>query len=212
VNATLPTFDTVALVGGGNVLHVIEPQSIEVVEPTSLDAGGHDGRAVCGAAGRLRNMEHEIDARAIRHEGRPVCGNCRSQVERSPVRGVAAGTIREHAATEKPRRRREETTMAKGAKAKIDKLRAERTSINNKLSGLNTQLKRIAGTPREKARKPEINKRIKELTSRRDAIGAELDKLEEDAGASAAASPRRAAAHSSTRATAKGRRRVKTTA
>jgi cell division protein FtsB len=203
-----PTFGVLALIGGGNVLHVIDSETMEEVAPTSHDAGGHDGRAACGAHGRLRNIVRDVDARAIRHEGRPVCGNCRTQVARrtfeSPVRGVAAAALEAHSATVTAASKPRKETAMKGT-AKIEKLRAERTSINNKLSGLNTQLKRVTGTPREKARKPEINKRIKELTARREAIGAELQKLEEPDETPAATLQRVAARGSSTRA-AKGRR------
>jgi hypothetical protein len=158
------------VLGDGRTMHVI-------VE-TTREESALKGRAACGAKGVLTIRENGIDERAVVVKSKPVCTSCRQLVDRkvaSPDRGVASNGERSHGETDNDEGG---TTMTKRTETKIAKLREERTSTNNKISGVKTQLKRIAGKRGTADRRKELDKRLTTLTKRRDEINTELAQLE----------------------------------
>jgi TolA-binding protein len=61
---------------------------------------------------------------------------------------------------------------------KIEKLRADRTSTNNRISGVKTQLKRIAGQRGKGERKRELENRLQSLIDERETLGKRIRDLE----------------------------------
>lgn len=156
---------------GGNVVHVGRP-------------------ALCGTNGEVLG-ETVADERAITVNRRPVCGRC------IPLRGRALASRADRSNVPNPETddagqtgEKEARTMAtttatktaskelldvkKYATASDKKLTDERTTINNRISGVKTQLKRLAGQRGVADRKKELQKRLDDLTNRRELIGAQL--------------------------------------
>lgn len=157
----------------------------------------------------------EVDSRVVAHAGRPVCGNCTDQLAARLTSSGAAGIVESSptrgADDRRENRRNTMTTSTRKQAVKsapllepasydgqtVDRLKAERSTINNRLSGLGTQIKRheLAGNT-DKARQAE---------ARRDAL---LDQRQQltDAIAEKAAGKATTTAHSSRRAaTRRGR-------
>ena len=126
----------------------------------------------------------EVDSRVVAHAGRPVCGNCTDQLAARLTSSGAAGIVESSptrsADDRRENRRNTMTTSTRKQAVKsapllepasydgqtVDRLKAERSTINNRLSGLGTQVKRhLAKHDTEKARAAED--RIADLQARR---------------------------------------------
>lgn len=164
-----------------------------------------DGMVACGAAGELAEGEIKIaDARAIAVRSRPVCGNCRdvldnrrrdASVALTPTRatGPEGGTMTT-ATKPKPKARtkaasKELLDPAKYATTSAGRLREERATLSNRLSGVSTQIKRSTDDKKTKA----LERRQADLKKRRDKVNAALAKKTDDV---AEATQARAAAKS----------------
>lgn len=160
-----------AQLAGGNVVHVAWP-------------------TLCGRTGELLG-ETVADERAIAVNRRPVCGQCIALRDRAlALRGERSNVPNPETDDAGETGEKEARTMATATPSKAaskelldvkkygtvseKKLVDERTTINNRISGVKTQLKRLAGQRGVADRKKELQKRLDDLTNRRDLIGAQL--------------------------------------
>lgn len=144
----------------------------------------------------ISGLTSEVDQRAIAHAGRPVCGNCRGQLEQRLTAGRSTGIVHEptRSAT---RRTTERSTMTTTTRMKapseallepasyagqtLERLKQERTTINNRLSGLSTQIKRhLAKHATDKARAAED--RAAELKTNRELVAQAIADKSGDVG------------------------------
>lgn len=162
-------------------------RSAHLLRYTAFNSPAHDAddvtaAGICGTKGKL-TRRIEADERAIvAATNAPVCGICRARYDNGDHAIVIVNPT--------PRRRRRPATRgatpmttttdtANRAKSRdlldpkkyagtpVARLKAERTTINNRISGLNTQLKRAG----DAAKKREINARLDDLLDRRDQLG-----------------------------------------
>lgn len=143
------------------------------------------GRALCGTTGIL-TRRIDADARAVVVEGAPVCGNCRDRVAfgrraamlrhdppgSTPITSPASPAERTTSmptTTTDRKKAPSEALLEPEAYASHDseRLRQERLTLNNRLSGLKTQRKRAAG---DAAKIAAIDGRIDDLDTRRGLI------------------------------------------
>jgi hypothetical protein len=156
-----------------------------------IRAGGawhaQDGfeRAACGLTGKP--IDHATaDDRAVRVKHAPVCGNCRDvldnrrrdvHVASTPTRATSpeGGTM----TTTTERKKAASTPLldpAKYATTSAKRLREERATISNRLSGVKTQLKRTDDAKKTR----ELEKRQKQLTGLRDKVNKALKTKTDD--------------------------------
>lgn len=187
-------------VGGGKSYHA---KSALALNPRSA--------VVCGAAGEPAGDPVEADSRAIRFREGVVCGNCRSLLDTGGVQPIVTSprptTRRENGAersttmstttTERQKAKSRELLDVRDYKGKPDKrLREERATINNRLSGVATQLKRLGDsrTKDDVAKRRELKERQDDLLNRRDALNSELERRAPAETASNGGNPKLAAA------------------
>ena len=116
---------------------------------------------------RLRQLPHSVRARLGRQPNRRRHDDDRCTEER-----------------EDPSRHNGTADIDALGKASVDRLRAERLTLSNRLSGVNTQIKRA----KDKAHKDRATARKTDLLARRDAVNAEIAK---SANPAATCRPRR---------------------
>lgn len=146
--------------------------------------------ALCGAKGELLG-EIVADERAVMVSRRNVCRHCITHRERAlalradrsnvpnPETDDAGETGEKEArtmatATATKAASKELIDVKKYATTSEKKLVDERTTINNRISGVKTQLKRLEGQRGVADRKKELKSRLDDLTNRRTLIAAQL--------------------------------------
>lgn len=112
-----------------------------------------------------------VDARAEQTRGRKVCGNCRNRLALE----APAATKEETVAPATDKRKESEPLLEATALggANIERLRAERVTISNRISGVKTQIKRATAGKNTELRK-RAEKRLKELETARAAVNKEI--------------------------------------
>lgn len=164
-----------ARLGNGVTTHAIESMTV-------YDGGKEAGRAKCGIAGYLGEVS-EADDRAIRVAGDSVCRNCRDVLDNdrrdgsvalTPTRATSPeGGTMTTAAPEKTRTKAPSAALldpAKYATTSAARLRQERATLSNRLSGVNTQIKRSDDAKKTK----ELERRKADLLKRRDKVNKAL--------------------------------------
>lgn len=164
----------------------VEPQTIRYTRvgfgrayhALSRYTKGKRSVVVCGAPGGPAGEPIDDDSRAIRLSEGPVCDNCRRLLDTGGVEPMLTSptTARRPGAqkgapmpNDKKAKSRELLDIKTYAKQSDKRLREERSTINNRLSGVATQLAR-----EPKGRMRELRDRQKDLIQRRDAINSEL--------------------------------------
>lgn len=160
------------------------------------------GVTACGREAEL-TMTTEADERALRLAGAPVCGNCRDVLDNrrrhasvafTPTRatGPEGGTMPTTATAPKTTTKKASTRLLDPSgygKASATRLREERATISNRLSGVNTQIKRTD----DPAKKADLEARRATLLDLRgkvnEALASKTNDVAEATGARASASP-----------------------
>jgi hypothetical protein len=119
-----------------------------VYRPKDGDVASGNGKGICGITVVAAEWEADVDQRTVAHAGHPVCVNCLDRLTASKGSGIVQ--------FQPTRRRPTVATSTERKKARsealldpttyedqtIERLEQERTTINNRLSGLGTQIKR----------------------------------------------------------------------
>lgn len=168
-----PRLAVYAVLGTGKAAHLLRD---------GLVVDDSHAVAVCGTAGPIA-ARLEADERAVRVGPVVVCGNCRDQLAFRPSTSIVVveptrrrSTRREGAgmATATQDRKKAPSSAlietAQYATTDVERLRAERLTINNRISGLKTQLKRAAGTDKV----GELQARLDDLTNRRQMLADQI--------------------------------------
>lgn len=178
-NSDPPRLLAYALIGGGKVAHLLR----EVADPHGDRPA--TARAVCGVAGDL-TARTEADEKAIRVDLGAVCTTCLERLTQHPDVAIVARTDRRRPRSNAGQGRSTMTTSTdtrkKAASAPLldrdaygstdpARLRQERFTINNRISGLKTQIKRAAD---DKAKTATLEARLDDMNARRAAIAQEL--------------------------------------
>lgn len=112
--------------------------------PWHIARPGSD-RGICGVKPSSFEIVHGVDQRVVAHAGRPVCVNCLDRLTAGGGSGIVTfPTRKEHDMT--TRKKAASTPLLDPetyADQPLERLQAERLTINNRLSGVGTQIKRF---------------------------------------------------------------------